>query len=72
MDKWRDRAEAFHAGNRTRTAKAFATDGTPSFVLVDNRSTSAHRDLKLVRKPGFAPGPFASRAKMLLLHHNPD
>jgi len=27
---------------------------------------------KLVRKPGFAPGPFASRAKMLLLHHNPD
>ena len=27
--------------------------------------------VKLVRKPGFAPGPFASRAKMLLLHHNP-
>lgn len=26
----------------------------------------------LVRKPGFAPGPFASRAKMLLLHHNPE
>jgi hypothetical protein len=30
MDKWRDRTEALHAGNRTRTAKAFATDGTPS------------------------------------------
>ena len=25
----------------------------------------------LVRKPGFAPGPSASRAEMLLLHHNP-
>src|ERR1700722_13259317 len=30
MGKWRDRAEALHAGNRTRTAKALATDGTPS------------------------------------------
>src|SRR5205809_647413 len=30
MGKWRDRTEALHAGNRTRTAKAFATDGTPS------------------------------------------
>jgi hypothetical protein len=30
MGKWRDRAEALHAGNRTRTAKAFARDGTPS------------------------------------------
>ena len=30
MGKWRDRTEAIHAGNRTRTAKAFATDGTPS------------------------------------------
>jgi hypothetical protein len=30
MGKWRDRAEALHAGNRTRTAKAFATGGTPS------------------------------------------
>src|SRR6185436_5429328 len=30
MDKWRDRTEALHAGNRTRTAKAFTTDGTPS------------------------------------------
>ena len=29
MGKWRDRTEALHAGNRTRTAKAFATDGTP-------------------------------------------
>ena len=28
--KWRDRTEALHAGDRTRTAKAFATDGTPS------------------------------------------
>ena len=26
MDEWRDRTEALHAGNRTRTAK----DGTPS------------------------------------------
>ena len=26
----------------------------------------------MVRKPGFAPGPSASRAEMLLLHHNPD
>ena len=50
MDKWRDRAEAFHAGNRTRTAKAFATDGTPSFVLVDNRSSSAHRNLQKLKK----------------------
>jgi hypothetical protein len=33
MGKWRDRAEALHAGNRTRTAKAFATDGTPSLWL---------------------------------------
>ena len=30
MGKWRDRTEALHAGNRTRTVKAFATDGTPS------------------------------------------
>ena len=28
-------------------------------------------DSDLVRKPGFAPGPSASRAEMLLLHHNP-
>ena len=32
MGKWRDRTEALHAGNRTRTAKAFATDGTPAFL----------------------------------------
>src|SRR6266550_2743104 len=32
MGKWRDRAEALHAGNRTRTAKAFATDDTPAFL----------------------------------------
>ena len=25
----------------------------------------------MVRKPGFAPGPSASQAEMLLLHHNP-
>ena len=30
MGKWHDRTEAFHAGNRTRIAKAFATDGAPS------------------------------------------
>ena len=30
MGKWRDRTEALHAGNRTRTATAFATDSTPS------------------------------------------
>jgi len=29
-------------------------------------------DSDLVRKPGFAPGPSASRAEMLLLHHNPE
>lgn len=41
------------------------------FVLLsDNPQRAAHRNV-LVRKPGFAPGPFASRAKMLLLHHNP-
>src|SRR5713101_6882481 len=28
--------------------------------------------VELVRKPGFAPGPSASRAETLLLHHNPD
>ena len=27
---------------------------------------------KLVRKPGFAPGPSVSQTEMLLLHHNPD
>jgi hypothetical protein len=27
MDKWCDRTEAIHPGNRTRTARAFATDG---------------------------------------------
>ena len=27
---------------------------------------------KMVRKPGFAPGPSASQAEMLLLHHNPE
>src|SRR5437879_8777426 len=32
MGKWRDRTEVLHAGNRTRTAKAFATDGTPAFL----------------------------------------
>src|ERR1017187_3988709 len=26
----------------------------------------------LVRKPGVAPGPSASQAEMLLLHHDPD
>src|SRR5262245_50108805 len=26
----------------------------------------------MVRKPGFAPEPSASRAEMLLLHHSPD
>ena len=30
LGKWRDRTEALHAGNRTRTAKAFTTDGTSS------------------------------------------
>ena len=29
-------------------------------------------ELKLVRKPGFAPGPSRSQAEMLLLHHDPD
>ena len=43
MGKWRDRTEAIHAGNRTRTAKAFATDGTPSLFVEDNRPTSAHQ-----------------------------
>lgn len=43
MDKWRDRTEALHAGNRTRTAKAFATDGMPSLLVEENRSTSAHQ-----------------------------
>src|SRR5213594_4279418 len=27
---------------------------------------------RLVRKPGFAPGPSPSQGEMLLLHHNPD
>jgi len=44
LGKWRDRTEALHAGNRTRTAKAFATDGTPSLLVEDNRSSSAHRN----------------------------
>lgn len=30
MDKWRDRTEALHAGNRTRSAGTFAQDATPS------------------------------------------
>ena len=34
--------------------------------------TANHYWVELVRKPGFAPGPSASRAEMLLLHHNPD
>ena len=44
MGKWRDRTEALHAGNRTRTAKAFATNGTPSLFVEDKRSTSAHQN----------------------------
>lgn len=72
MGKWRDRTEALHAGNRTRTAKACATDGTPSLLLEDNRSTSAHRKMKMVRKPGVAPGPSRSQREVLLLHHDPD
>src|SRR5262249_58501956 len=68
MDKWRDRTEALHAGNRTRTAKACATDGTPSLLVEDNRSTSAHQ--KLGWPNGFAPMPAPSRGAMLLLHHD--
>ncbi len=30
MDKWRDRTEALHAGNRTRSRWRFSTDATPS------------------------------------------
>ena len=37
MGKWRDRAEALHAGNRTRTAKAHATDGTPSLWWINDQ-----------------------------------
>ena len=36
------------------------------------RSSGRRPEMQLVRKPGFAPGPSASRAEMLLLHHNPD
>src|SRR5437867_767593 len=68
MGKWRDRTEALHAGNRTRTAKAFATDGTPSLLVEDNRSTSAHQ--KLGWPNGFAPIPTPSRGAVLLLHHD--
>ncbi len=31
MGKWRDRAEALHAGNRTRTATAFAETVRPPY-----------------------------------------
>ena len=30
MGKWRDRTEALHAGNRTRSAGVFTPDATPS------------------------------------------
>jgi hypothetical protein len=69
MGKWRDRTEALHAGNRTRTAKAFATDGTPSLWW---RITDQLRPIEMVRKSGFAPEPSPSRGEMLLLHHDPD
>jgi len=45
MGKWRDRVEALHAGNRTRSAWVFTQDATPSFGLAeDKRLTSAHRN----------------------------
>jgi hypothetical protein len=71
MGKWRDRTEALHAGNRTRTAKACATDSTPSLWW---RITDQLRPIEseMVRKPGFAPGPSRSQREVLLLHHDPD
>ena len=73
MGKWRDRTEALHAGNRSvgtppQTAEAFAMDGTPSLLVEDNRSTSAHQ--KLGWPNGFAPIPAPSQGAMLLLHHD--
>ena len=32
----------------------------------------ADSDSKMVRKPGFAPGPSRSQREVLLLHHDPD
>src|SRR5580765_726888 len=34
----------YSAGNRTRTAKAFARDGTPSLLVEDNRSSSSQQN----------------------------
>jgi len=44
-------------------------------LLAPNIGTARQRGPtldRLVRKPGFAPAPFASQAKMLRLHHDPD
>src|SRR2546426_7066203 len=48
----------------------------PAFSLgaagVSMSAGSALLICKMVRKPGLAPGPSASQAEMLLLHHNPE
>ena len=68
LGKWRDRTEAFHAGNRTRTAKAFAADGTPSFWWKINDQL---RPIEMVRATGFAPAQSASQAEMLTFTSRP-
>ena len=44
MGKWRDRTEALHAGNRTRSASLLRRRRYALLMVVDNRSTSAHRN----------------------------
>jgi hypothetical protein len=61
MGKWCDRTEALHAGNRTRTAKAFATDGTPSILVEDNRSTSAHQRIGVTNRIRTGTNAFTGR-----------
>jgi hypothetical protein len=69
MGKWRDRRRHSHAGNRTRTARL--SSRRYALVCLEDRSASAHpkcwRTAKMVRKPGFAPGPSPSQGEMLLV-----
>ena len=76
MGKWCRRYGASQAGlepaNTGLASGGSLTVSNHPFDVSDNLQLSAHRNLKMVRKPGLAPGPSPSRGEMLLLHHDPD
>ena len=54
------------------SGRSLAVELHPQFCFVFRAIIHNRGPSKLVRKPGFAPGPSASQAEMLLLHHNPE